>query len=77
MVPAIVRTEPVPCDFILVAAGNQDAFAVHSAIPSAFGDEGAANHMRFAPSHGERCRTYGADSRRPSMACRSTLLPST
>jgi len=28
------------------------AFAVHAPVPS-FGDEGAANHMRFAPSHGE------------------------
>lgn len=30
-----------------------DAFAVHGPIPPAFGDEGAANHMRLAPSHGE------------------------
>jgi len=30
-----------------------DAFAVHQPIPPAFGDEGAANHMRLAPSHGE------------------------
>ncbi|HKX92195.1 MAG TPA: N-succinylarginine dihydrolase [Sphingomicrobium sp.] len=30
------------------------AFAVHEPIPPAFGDEGAANHMRLAPSHGER-----------------------
>ena len=29
------------------------AFAVHGPVPSAFGDEGAANHMRLAPSHGE------------------------
>jgi succinylarginine dihydrolase len=29
------------------------AFAVHEPIPPAFGDEGAANHMRLAPSHGE------------------------
>ena len=28
------------------------AFAVHAPVP-AFGDEGAANHMRLAPSHGE------------------------
>ena len=28
------------------------AFAVHDPVPVAFGDEGAANHMRFAPSHG-------------------------
>ena len=29
-----------------------DAFAVHGPVP-AFGDEGAANHMRLAPAHGE------------------------
>ena len=27
------------------------AFAVHAPIPAPFGDEGAANHMRLAPSH--------------------------
>ena len=31
----------------------RDAFAVHAPVPTAFGDEGAANHMRLAPSHGE------------------------
>ena len=30
------------------------AFAVHGPVPTAFGDEGAANHMRFAAAHGER-----------------------
>jgi succinylarginine dihydrolase len=29
------------------------AFALHAPVPPAFGDEGAANHMRLAPSHGE------------------------
>ena len=29
------------------------AFAVHDPVPTAFGDEGAANHMRFASAHGE------------------------
>jgi succinylarginine dihydrolase len=29
------------------------AFAVHAPVPTAFGDEGAANHMRLAPTHGE------------------------
>ena len=29
------------------------AFAVHEPVPVAFGDEGAANHMRLAPAHGE------------------------
>jgi len=28
-------------------------FAVHGPVPPAYGDEGAANHMRLAPSHGE------------------------
>jgi len=36
-----------------VAFANSDAFAVHAPVPPAFGDEGAANHMRLAPSHGE------------------------
>ena len=35
----------------LAFAGN--AFEVHGPVPTAFGDEGAANHMRLAPSHGE------------------------
>ena len=29
------------------------AFAVHRPVPAAFGDEGAANHMRLAAGHGE------------------------
>src|SRR5688572_3709973 len=29
------------------------AFAVHDSVPPAFGDEGAANHMRFASEHGQ------------------------
>jgi succinylarginine dihydrolase len=29
------------------------AFAVHGPVPPAFGDEGAANHMRLTSSHGE------------------------
>ena len=35
----------------LAFAGN--GFAVHGPVPPAYGDEGAANHMRLAPSHGE------------------------
>ena len=31
----------------------KDAFEVHGPVPPAFGDEGAANHMRLAPAHGE------------------------
>ena len=30
-----------------------DAFAVHGPVPTAFGDEGAANHMRLAAGHGD------------------------
>jgi succinylarginine dihydrolase len=30
-----------------------DEFTVHGPIPPAFGDEGAANHMRLTPAHGE------------------------
>jgi len=30
-----------------------NAFAVHGPVPPAFGDEGAANHMRLASAHGE------------------------
>lgn len=29
------------------------AFTVHGPVATAFGDEGAANHMRLAPTHGE------------------------
>ena len=29
-------------------------FAVHAPVPAAFGDEGAANHMRLTAAHGER-----------------------
>jgi succinylarginine dihydrolase len=35
----------------LAFAGS--AFAVHGPVPAPFGDEGAANHMRLAPSHAE------------------------
>ena len=34
-------------------AFGSDAFAVHGPVPPAFGDEGAANHMRLAARHGE------------------------
>ena len=30
-----------------------EAFAVHGPVPAPFGDEGAANHMRLCPRHGE------------------------
>ena len=35
------------------AFADSGAFSVHPPVPPAFGDEGAANHMRLAPSHGE------------------------
>jgi len=38
---------------LCLAFANEDAFQVHAPVPPAFGDEGAANHMRLAPSHGE------------------------
>jgi len=34
-------------------AFGSNAFVVHDPVPSAFGDEGAANHMRLAAKHGE------------------------
>jgi succinylarginine dihydrolase len=36
-----------------LAFGDQRHFAVHDPVPPCFGDEGAANHMRLAPAHGE------------------------
>jgi succinylarginine dihydrolase len=38
----------------LELAFGSDAFAVDGPVPPAFGDEGAANHMRLSASHGER-----------------------
>ena len=38
----------------LRVAFGSSAFEVHNPVPPAFGDEGAANHMRLAPAHGER-----------------------
>jgi succinylarginine dihydrolase len=35
-----------------LAFGDERHFAVHGPVPPAFGDEGAANHMRFAEGHG-------------------------
>ena len=37
----------------LKLAFANDAFAVHGPVPPAFGDEGAANHMRLTAAHGE------------------------
>lgn len=35
-----------------VAFGDKNHFTVHDAVPSTFGDEGAANHGRFCDTHG-------------------------
>ena len=37
----------------LQLAFEDGAFTVHGPVPAAFGDEGAANHMRLTPRHGE------------------------
>ena len=37
----------------LKLAFRSETFAVHGPVPPAFGDEGAANHMRLAGAHGE------------------------
>ena len=34
-----------------MAFANHEYFAVHAPVPSAFGDEGAANHMRLCSTH--------------------------
>ncbi len=47
----------------LHVAFSDPAFAVHGPVPPAFGDEGAANHMRLAPTHhapGIELFVYGA-----------------
>lgn len=36
-----------------LAFGDADHFVIHDPVPAPFGDEGAANFMRLAPSHGE------------------------
>lgn len=36
-----------------IAFGNTEFFSVHAPVPSPYGDEGAANHMRLCSSHGE------------------------
>jgi len=38
----------------LQLAFASDAFAVHAPVPAAFGDEGAANHMRLSSTHEAR-----------------------
>src|SRR5947209_6978799 len=38
---------------LLIAFADEEHFQIHPALPPAFGDEGAANHMRLAASHAE------------------------
>jgi succinylarginine dihydrolase len=39
---------------LAIAFDNDDLFEVHPPVPPAFGDEGAANHMRLTTAHSER-----------------------
>ncbi|MEM1131454.1 MAG: N-succinylarginine dihydrolase [Pseudomonadota bacterium] len=36
-----------------LAFADEQHFAVHGPVPAPYGDEGAANHMRLCPAHGE------------------------
>ncbi|CAA9494304.1 MAG: Succinylarginine dihydrolase [uncultured Sphingomonadaceae bacterium] len=38
-----------------IAFADASRFAVHAPVPNAFGDEGAANHMRIGPRHDAPC----------------------
>jgi succinylarginine dihydrolase len=54
---------------------DQDRFAVHDPLPgqARFSDEGAANHVRFAPAHGEpgvELFVYGVDGHDPTITTR-------
>ena len=42
---------PDTLKLLLTAFGDRGHFAIHPPVPASFGDEGAANHMRMAPSH--------------------------
>lgn len=44
---------PETLAWLRLAFADERHFAVHPPIPTAFGDEGAANHMRLTPSHGQ------------------------
>lgn len=44
---------PETLEQLRLAFSDESAFAVHEPVPPPFGDEGAANFMRIAPSHGE------------------------
>jgi succinylarginine dihydrolase len=63
----------------LELAFRDPGFAVHSPVPAAFGDEGAANHMRLCNGHGEpgiEVFVYGVSgaafpARQHSEACKA------
>ena len=44
---------PVTLRQLRLAFADRSRFVVHDPVPLAFGDEGAANHMRLAGAHGE------------------------
>ena len=44
---------PATLTQLQLAFADTAYFVVHPPVPPAFGDEGAANHMRLAPAHGE------------------------
>ncbi|MGQ0589840.1 MAG: N-succinylarginine dihydrolase [Sphingosinicella sp.] len=58
LTPANLRTMahrshewPATLAQLRLAFADASHFALHNPVPPAFGDEGAANHMRLAPSH--------------------------
>ena len=51
--PHRAREWPHTLAQLRLAFADPAHFAVHDPVPPCFGDEGAANHMRFAASHGE------------------------
>ncbi len=49
------RSHEWPCTLAQLRLAFADpSFKLHGPVPPAFGDEGAANHMRLTPAHGER-----------------------
>ena len=44
---------PMTLKQLRLAFADERRFDVHAPVPATFGDEGAANHMRLAPAHGE------------------------
>ena len=86
LTPANLRTMahrshewPATLAQLRLAFADTAHFAVHAPVPPAFGDEGAANHMRIGRAHGEACAeifVYGAGggpfpARQHVEACRA------